>query len=1009
MKKQLGLLFILCINHAQAMPFVKVDVDVEYVDADECNLNDPPIVKQINDFYKTNCKLIVGAEEQYCNCLQSSSNDFVTALGTKADAQKYKAEVQHRHRDRLMNVYAQMNYGSRIQEQAFGMRDEDDFENGCLPEKIAEEFKRSLCVENGGCDDQHAGDLAMGVNKPDDINQKWEDYLKNPEAQAQWMNEKKVADSTQALVESCTLEKSQLGLSEEEKRAVKEVHEFYVENPDLATVDNLKLLKSMQGSSYIGCFLTDFLPLQKEYNFKRSALDIFNKPTGLIQKGISRLGASEGKKNLDVQEMKIASALAKNDEKIKAKMDENFSTNLPNACVRYDHFKVMNSSPSKNLIDAWSKLDPSNDDDLSSALDPQKLTMDSPELGYLKSNPVLAKLVVLPETRKQLAKKLKAFARSSKGKTEADRLKDYIGFMQNEVPALLKKNGFVQLYQCDLLARNLAAVYNSSALPPLDLTGSADANGVSSDLLACNVKKENKNKPAYNVEEVLASNKLFLLMSNDKAPEKLGPNDDKDYQNFLNERCKGYDDFRKKHIKNYCNFFLLGSSCPDKFGSLKKSRSRRLLKKYYEKNTGLADFIKVIDESTYKIDMQDLDNVINPKKQDKVLITNYETKIKPITNTASIYQTSNPFSVSSRSSASSNSDNLLEAVAKAQDDYNNGERVSNSSSFVSNSAGPASSTVTDADFPKMAQNDNNPVLSGQVNNSQPQVNQGQVIPSFLTPPMSSPVSAESASKVSSMEDVKELIKTFDDLDPEVKEQALNNAQDYLEQHENQLGSAELRPKIANLQNKIEDQDENKLSKKAKLANRSIASVGRNTNFNSSSLSSASFASSNSSGLNSSSAQRSSGKINHIKDGQSASYRNALIKIHDKDYGIENPKTPMPVTNETVFQVKADPIQKSDIQGGLVIGAQLNPTSEKFSQILSNPQVLEEYLSQNLKEVPQSKVISIKCKKNCAANANELLLYIDMDSNNKYFIRTISRDTAVIRHSTLKSLKINLQQ
>ena len=161
-----------------------------------------------------------------------------------------------------------MNYGSRIQEQAFGMRDEDDFENGCLPEKIAEEFKRSLCVETGGCIDQNAGDLALSVNKTEDINQTWEEYLKNPQGQAQRMTEKKVADSTQALVESCTLDSPQKGLDEEEKRAVKEVHEFYVKNPDLATDDNLNLLKSMQGSSYIGCFLTDFLPLQNEYNFK---------------------------------------------------------------------------------------------------------------------------------------------------------------------------------------------------------------------------------------------------------------------------------------------------------------------------------------------------------------------------------------------------------------------------------------------------------------------------------------------------------------------------------------------------------------------------------------------------------------------------------------------------------------------------------------------------------------------------------------------------------------------
>lgn len=99
-----------------------------------------------------------------------------------------------------------------------------------------------------------------------------------------------------------------------------------------------------------------------------------------------------------------------------------------------------------------------------------------------------------------------------------------------------------------------------------------------------------------------------------------------------------------------------------------------------------------------------------------------------------------------------------------------------------------------------------------------------------------------------------------------------------------------------------------------------------------------------------------------------------------------------------------------LDGEIEVGVPLKASSETFNIAASGPVELENYLRQNLKEIPANQIISIKCTgKKCDKNSDEIFLQISKDENNKLVIRSISKGTKITRVHRRSDLTNTMEQ
>ena len=954
------------------LAFLLVSVPLTYADED-CETETTP-TQVVDNLYPNKCVLRNKNSKEYCACLRNENKLLVTALDVTIKTNEYKQTIRQQYKDRILSVYAQMNYGANFQELTYQMKGRKSKQNGCTPESIAQYFEKNLYEEKKVSKDVEGG---AAIERQDNLdNCEKEDcnriYAKVKEAFSVLKNSDSYKAKIQARkdinksAESCTPD-SMMTFSDTEVRNLKAIQKFFekhdrlLSSPDLfVSLKEMIDQKSFCKSDRKGDIYDDLIA---EYDFKK---DFTNEVK------------SNKNENKSAVVLKIQKDFRENDEKIFKKIEENHNASLPNACVDYDQYKVISSVPSDALLKQWDGKDASF---IENALNPANVVKNNSEsLQFLRNNPTLAKLVSSSDLRKQLAKSLQSLVATSNNKSKAVKVSNFIDFMKNDVSALVKNNHYMDQTHCENLARNLAAVLTSNDLPELDLQQGAGMDKTSNNLLACKVLENNKAHANIKTEDMLASNELFRILNTDIAPDKLGVDNDQAYHDFLNTECAGFSDFKKK-MDASCEGKKI---CLDNFALSASRKNDKLLKEYYKTKPELGAVIDVVKDKTNSPNMDDVKAVTNESKQDETVRKYYEDVIRPKTK-RSIYSTYNP------ADSSDGSASAYKAVDSAQTEFN-----------AKSETGASGSSVSKTETSGGNQNSfSNPSNSAGTNSvARPAINPGQYIPPFLNNTATNKSdSGKSSTKVSDINDVKEVINDFDELSKDEQAQKIEQSKEFLaSQDQNNKEIAELQKKIARYDKELA---KSKIEP-ARPAARSPASTNSTNNSNTSTGSSTSYASPSSTAVMNA-GNNVAQNANTAAARAAASYKKALNQKYDEKDTIQG-KEKILVDKDSVFEFNSTPISKSELKGLIVVGTPLESTSSDFEKISVDGDALKAYLTKNLKEVPANKIISIKCKgKSCSKDKNEIFLHISRDANNNLVIRSIANDTKIVRVSRIMDL------
>lgn len=938
---------------------------------DECeNLNFGFMI-DLNSLFQNKCRLVTGKEIEYCKCLNENKNILTDSFRSDDKFKEVMRAQKKKAKEKLLNTYALMNYGSRLQEQAYGIKQKVGNESACTPDRFAKEFFESACREDSSdpaCKkniNAYGGETirAAGARTPsvEEIKQRFEEESKKLTSDEGYRSSK----INKAAVEfaSCDLDNVQK-LTEDQVKQLEKIQKFYSNHEGLVDEIKYEVIKGILSSKKF-CSNEEYDNIIHEYNFKSS---FFTKD------GEKRKPAASSQVEWVKESLKNA-----NDE-IASKMKQNFSEGNPDACVRYDHYKVISSIPHDDLLKAWSQ----SPDAILKDLEPKGLKSSSHTTNFLKNNPLLAKLVVTPDSRTQLASKLHELAKRSTGKNRAEKLKNFISFMKNDVAENIAKSKISDLYQCELLARNTAAVFVSPTFPePPEFKGDGGFESLSSDFLACHAFKENK-KSEHNIEETLAANHLYTILGQDNVDVKnLGPDNDPGYKDFIDKECKGFGDFRKNHISKYCKISLLGKkACEEKFLQVKKSRSKRLLRKYYEDNNSeIAELAGILNQELNEPDIDELDGFMDEENQDQNASNVYAKSVKPYI-TGSIFDP--PYS-----SDTGDTDPMFETIAKAQTEYD----ATYGTGVISGPDSYLASSETGAPSRTPASQHETASISNYPSAVAPVINPGQILPGFMSQ-ATTPVSQQSPAydnppQFKNVNDVENVVKNISKYDPERQDEVLQDAQDFLDLHK---GNQE---KIADLKKQLDELEDGSEIKNDSPVSRKVASspfknnISNSGNFNSSNavLAPAPVTSSlNKSGGTS---------LRSSTDKAAVSYQKALNQMNER----------LPV-EQMQF---SSPLGANDFPGSVVkVDAALEISREKYEEIAKSRSgdELKDYLALHIHALPTNGVISLTCTKGCPSHSNEILVKVERTHSNGIILRGIKAEAPVVSRIHLRSSLLN---
>ncbi len=1016
--------------------------EANYLDDDDCSAMPTLGLDFTSDLLKTDCKLENGSdgEAKYCNCLKTSNNILLKAVADNAknDLATEQNKLKVKYQEKLNKVLFQLNQGVHLQQLNFGIK-RPDGQTDCTPKKFSEYFTSSICREKDGrgCDEdssikvgEYAGqesnldtcgknnDCASLYNK---ISEDW-DVKKNKNkssavatarqglcgtmgscmATAALANTDRVTEPGEnglsntwvitpaqpapaippdqttgsgfinLVIGKKTLDECKLSSAQE--KYLKDMLSFFRKHNGLASKSTTDVLENVRRQNQI-CGLEDgFNEALGEYKFKLSYSPDSTNVAKAIPSG---------------DQANIITALEKESKKGEKILKKGFEENTePNACVSYDKYKVLSSVPDSSLIIQWSTL---SDKQIADSLDPKVLTKNSsPSLQFIRNNPLLAKMVVNAGARGQLAEKLKKFAGLNQGKNKADQLTGFIDFMKKDASSI--SNGLADLNQCDMLARNAAAVYSSNLFPGKIPFNNDGAYGMRSNLYAC-AMLDQKNNHNMTLDGILESNALFDLLGSSEGGSVVNPNKDDNYKKYLTENCKGFKEFKKDYIGKYCKMFMMGNKCEEKFSRVMKNRSKRLLKKYYEEqNPEMGQLSSILASSTQNVDFDDMDELALDENQNSQLAQEYDEKIKPYTYNSSIYDLNQ--------GQSGKSGFVSEEIAKAQAAYD--KRVLSSSTGRGTNLNELGSN--DA-LPKMGNLDENDSITNirKTSNLPENVsNPGQVVPNYLSNNQAQYAAPQIDSKnITSVKQASEILdklssKESVSLRPEKKEEIVKDVQKYIDgAKDNNAEMVKLQDKISDLEDQISEDRKNKKSDRAPA---SVASGSATPvlppmmpQFNQNFAGSVPYAPGFSpAGVG--------GKIQRAQSASAASYQKAL-----NDKYIQSEKEATPYNRSTdQFVLKKEPYVGSN-GGELLVGLELSPSKEEFSKIVTSEDNLKKYLNENLTKLPGSKIISIKCGLQCGPSSNDLILHIERDQFNKIVIRSVASSTPVARVHKLDTL------
>lgn len=931
-------------------------------------------LSMINDLVKDPCKDKLGdnlvsskINDEYCGCLvQNKGGIFNLIKDSKvADplvAQKIEdAAVQRK--ERLDRLYRYLNFEVAAQEQKYELTDMEK-QVGCTSKSMASTFQKALCNE-GSC------------KLPDSTGTSNSDLLNFPVKYSFTLSPK-------------------AGGSQKSKSArdgiVKQNLDNAVQFAKLKPEEMKKVFSSLETDKYNKSEQQEIEIITASLKTEAEKLAEIDNVTVLANERIANENATSGVTTepiLSPYEIAFQTTFKQADERIQKQFEIDNKNSIPGACLNYDDFKIMDGIPTPEMMNKWAKSSPQM---ISKSFLAGNLKTDPAVLNFLRRNPVIAKNVISDDQRNKLAESLYEFANANKN-ADAETLVDkYAVFMKTKIKSLNEENQMASLLQCDLLAQNYAAAADPQvSLAFVNSEENRDLSDIANNLKVCQVREDNKLKQKSNVpnlDEIVNANELFAIFESAAAKEgdMFSPAHDKGYQDFIRDNCDADEMAKIEKDRTSGPFRCLiykSKKCVERARDINSGRRGRILSDYYKKHPKLGRMVAAINRNTKKIDFDQVANKTNEKKQNNEVRTAYEKYVKPAVMNRSMYDLSNAMGSPVGSGSTSSNSAIVDAVNKAQESYTATHTGSQIAESGHTSAAPATSVASSGATQKSAATSANP---------------GQYIPPFLDSPKA--VKTQDTPKISNIDEARDVLEDMVDAPEDEKADLANKAKEYLNAQD------QTNSEIADLQKKLADYEQKKMAAPAavadntKVATRAPASVGfaAPTATNRVSNIGPQAASNSVSPSSSGYAKLSSGST---VSKAAASYASALNQANESRTDAKS--LSLAVESGAVFDFNNSPMSRPS--GELVIGTSLEPSDKLFAEISSDPDAMKSYLAQNLKEIPVDKVVSIKCKgAGCNAGSSEILLVITKGSDNKFSIRSVSRETKVARSHRIQDLK-----
>ena len=924
-------------------------------------------------------------EAEFCNCLQGEfkNNALKKALHDGMSPNDWKKENFNKNRKSLFDIYANLNYEMSFQETIFGMNKNGEGRVGCTPEDMAKEFRSSLCNEYGDCDVIKGG-VAIEVSsklrltdcsnedcsdKYNEINNIFKDrykpyvepeHTRSPEKenllapQGEMFKDSSfdyvpvAAQSALRLCEAAASDDQNTEKSSTEflNSQLEEARKFYEKHPLLLVTTNFDDLQMLSADcrNARGLVLRVLAEFNEKKQFSQDSSENLDKP---------------------FDQQMVEQHLKSSDKKIQDKIRDGYQISLPNACIDYNKYKVVRSSPQESLVKQWSSMTKA---ELLESLNPKNLKSSSHTTDFLKRNPTIAKNVVSPQQREMLADKLFTLSKKLQKQDSNERLKSYMDFMKNDVPEINTKNKVMDLLQCDLLAQNFAALASTDEFPAIGLEKSDGISSLANQYMACKMREEKAGaeiKPSMN--ELLAANDLFSLFNGD--PFMTDPGQDEGYKDFLDENCKGFTEFVELDMKVSCFWYANKNTCKDKLMNAGHSKRERLLSRYYKINSKTGKLNKLIGENTHKLEVDEVLSKSDILKQDASIKSQYNAIVRDTLKNRSIYNTDNIFNPASESPKSSK--DIVAAIKDAQNAYTSS--VSPNVANVQNNDNHSKATIKDS-----------------YTDSKNTVNPGQFIPPFLKPEPLYPAPKQLATT----DDFMNAFENINKYSQEAKEDIVDQSKEFLG---NDTSNDK---KINDLKKKITEYEKNIESTSNKISSRTPASVGlsKATQKLSGERHIQNYKLAPVTNLSRTQPTSISSKalISYSKENKaSASFSKALNQAHEKKNSETSDNIIVNDASKLEFSKKL--ISKDDFSDDLLISAPLEPDSTAFNQISTSEKAMKEYLLKNVREVGSDEIVSIKCKgPGCNPNMSEILLHFSRGQNKEIIVCSVASDFKVTR-------------
>ncbi len=510
--------------------------------------------------YESKCNLGLAPNKKTCNCLNAEGvenfliGEFRNST-SKEILKKQKAKIHQEYINRFKYAYSKMTVEAALQEQVFGIESSKVSPYvGCSPKDTAEKIKVKIKAANDnklntidskiiklGETRKHCDEGFLRGKKGKERCEKNIDSqiknLTNKKLEIQNKKEEQIDSDCGVALHTLDIANILSSLENAKKYYQKNNNDKKVKETD-KLINQIKNPVEKSGPATNSCSANSMpatalaQTLISEYkNDKYPGADGIKPRTGQCK-------GEEGPGSL-------CEALENTNAELANKVEDRMRHDVPTQCFSFAEFQAFQGAPGEKMMKFLEKG--KRIDEILSTPTSQSGDLNEERLKFLQSNPSIAKLAQNPDSKKVLTQGLQQMAKDwSKLKTKAQKLRSYLNFMKGVVGAELKKPEAkkTEEYICDQLAGNFSAIMVAEHLPKPDKAHSGEdpIRDLEVAVEQCTISSNNNTKVGDS-EARLKTDPIYTLApeNTDKAEDEIENN----YNKFLDEHCKGYEDKMK--------------------------------------------------------------------------------------------------------------------------------------------------------------------------------------------------------------------------------------------------------------------------------------------------------------------------------------------------------------------------------------------------------------------------------------------------------------------------------